>query len=494
VMIGAMGGRSRHAWLVILALVLALGCAGPQIAPQTAAPPPAPTAQPATAPGGPASDLLNAVLWMQRSVEYKANALTAFALARIRLDQALEDRNWTAAPKEQTGAYQSLPPAIVLDIDESILDNSGYQAWMTLKGTSFDPKTWNAYVNTVTSQPIPGAVEFANYAASKGVKVFYVSNRTAEEEPATRKNLEKLGFPMGGDVDTMLMTRKKPDAARPERPVRARSPVRVDLRHGRFGGRLERGDDLAGPDALHGRGLRAVRARLAPGRASRRRVGPARDDGGLLSRHGRVGSGHRGRARRLVAGRRADRNGRLLVDLSPGRHPHARAEREEPGLHDRPQRAGRQPRHRRRRRAHGLPREVCGLACRLRRARPHRARVRRAVRAGRAPRRRPARQAPAEDGRPAALGAGACAHRDDLGRRLGQPDLQLHDERQRPAPDRAPARGRRRSRVDRRAARRRLHRGLVRAAHRRQADRSGAAQMGVRAGRGRADPAVPLRL
>jgi 5'-nucleotidase (lipoprotein e(P4) family) len=211
VMIGAMGGRSRHAWLVIFALVLALGCAGPQIAPQTAAPPPGPTAQPAPAPGVPASDLLNAVLWMQRSVEYKANALTAFALARIRLDQALEDRNWTAAPKEQSGAYQSLPPAIVLDIDESILDNSGYQAWMTLKGTSFDPKTWNAYVNTVTSQPIPGAVEFANYAASKGVKVFYVSNRTAEEEPATRKNLEKFGFPMGGDVDTMLMTRKHPE-------------------------------------------------------------------------------------------------------------------------------------------------------------------------------------------------------------------------------------------------------------------------------------------
>src|SRR5262249_40873272 len=80
-----------------------------------------------------------------------------------------------------------------------------------LKGTSFDPKTWNAYVNTVTSQPIPGAVEFAKYADGKGVKVFYLSNRTAEEEPATRKNLEKFGFPMGGAVDTMLMTRKQPD-------------------------------------------------------------------------------------------------------------------------------------------------------------------------------------------------------------------------------------------------------------------------------------------
>jgi acid phosphatase len=165
----------------------------------------------AAAEDAPASDLLNAVLWMQRSVEYKATTLTAFTLARIRLDQALLDPNWTAAPREQTGAYQSLPPAIVLDVDESILDNSAYQAWMTLKAMTFDPKTWNAYVNTVSSRAIPGTVEFARYASSRGVKVFYVSNRVAEEEPATRKNLEQLGFPMGGDVDTMLMARGQPD-------------------------------------------------------------------------------------------------------------------------------------------------------------------------------------------------------------------------------------------------------------------------------------------
>jgi 5'-nucleotidase (lipoprotein e(P4) family) len=195
-MIAAIGNRKSGRRLVTLALVVALGWAVPAVG-QSQEPP--------------AHDLLNAVLWMQRSVEYKATALTAFALARIRLDQALADPNWTAAPKEQTGAYQSLPPAVVLDADESILDNSGYQAWMVLKGTTFDPKTWNAYVNTVTTLAIPGAVEFARYADTRGVKVFYITNRTAEEEPATRKNLEKLGFPMGGTVDTMLMTRKQPD-------------------------------------------------------------------------------------------------------------------------------------------------------------------------------------------------------------------------------------------------------------------------------------------
>jgi 5'-nucleotidase (lipoprotein e(P4) family) len=190
-------GHLRRTWPAALTLIVALGCATPPVARQTLDPP--------------ASDLLNAVLWMQRSVEFRASALTAFALARIRLDQALADPSWTGAPREQTGAYQSLPPAVILDVDETILDNSGYQAWMALKGTSFDPKTWNAYVNTVTSLAVPGALEFARYADAKGVKVFYVSNRTAEEEPATRRNLEKLGFPMGGGVDTMLMTRKQLD-------------------------------------------------------------------------------------------------------------------------------------------------------------------------------------------------------------------------------------------------------------------------------------------
>jgi acid phosphatase len=202
-MIGTLGDRVFRRWPATLVLVVVVGACAPVPVQRTADRPPA--ADP------PASDLLNAVLWMQRSVEFKASALTAFALGRIRLDQALADPSWTGAPTEQTGAYQWLPAAVIVDIDETILDNSGYQAWMTLKGTTFDPKTWNAYVKTVTSLPIPGALEFARYADAKGVKVFYISNRTAEEEPATRKNLEKFGFPMGGSTDTMLMAREQPD-------------------------------------------------------------------------------------------------------------------------------------------------------------------------------------------------------------------------------------------------------------------------------------------
>ena len=159
----------------------------------------------------PQHDLLNATLWMQRSVEYKANSLAVFALAKMRLDQALADKNWTGAPAEQTGAYQDLPPALILDLDETLIDNSRFQAWMLMNDKVFTGPVWTQFVNSGVSEEIPGALDFLKYADAKGVKLFYVSNRTAEEEAGTRKNLERLGFPMGGNVDPFLMTRKKPD-------------------------------------------------------------------------------------------------------------------------------------------------------------------------------------------------------------------------------------------------------------------------------------------
>ncbi len=158
-----------------------------------------------------ANDNLNAVLWMQRSVEYKANSEAVFALAKIRLDEALKDKSRTAAPAEQTGNFKDLSPAVVMDADETVLDNSGYQAWMVVNGTTFNPKTWTQFVKSETSAAIPGAVEFAKYAESKGVRVFYVTNRTKEEEAATRENMRKLGFPMDANIDTILTAKEQPD-------------------------------------------------------------------------------------------------------------------------------------------------------------------------------------------------------------------------------------------------------------------------------------------
>jgi 5'-nucleotidase (lipoprotein e(P4) family) len=159
----------------------------------------------------PAHDMLLANLWMQRAVEYKANTLTVYALARLRLEEALADRSWTAAPAEQKGDFQNLPPAVIVDVDETVLDNSKYEVWLMQADQSFSTKTWNQFCAAQISTAIPGAVEFTKYAESKGVKVFYVTNRGAETEKDTRANMEKLGFPMGGNVDTFLMQGEKPE-------------------------------------------------------------------------------------------------------------------------------------------------------------------------------------------------------------------------------------------------------------------------------------------
>jgi len=159
----------------------------------------------------PANDNLNAVLWDQTSVEAKANAIGAYALAQVRLDQALADKAWTAAPVEQTGSFADLPPAIILDVDDTLLNTSAYQAWNIKAGTSFSPTTWTDYVKSQTDVAIPGAVAFTQYAASKGVKVFYVTNRSKEEKGPTVEEMKKLGFPMGDNVDTFLASKEQPD-------------------------------------------------------------------------------------------------------------------------------------------------------------------------------------------------------------------------------------------------------------------------------------------
>jgi 5'-nucleotidase (lipoprotein e(P4) family) len=157
------------------------------------------------------NDMLLATLWTQRSMEYRGNSLTVFALAKIRLDQALADKSWTAAPVEQKGDYQNLPPAVVLDLDETLLDNSLYQVWMLKNNQTFSTKTWNAFCAAQVSLAIPGAVDFTKYADTKGVKVFYITNRAIETKQDTRANMEKLGFPMGGNVDTFMMQNEKPE-------------------------------------------------------------------------------------------------------------------------------------------------------------------------------------------------------------------------------------------------------------------------------------------
>lgn len=159
-------------------------------------------------------DTLNAVAWTQTSVEYRASAMQAWSAARSALPRALKQRNWSAA-LEQTGNFRKLPPAIIVDIDETVLDNSPAQARFLLEGDGrFDRGKWEQWTQEGAAKPVPGAVEFLREAAARGVTIFYLSNRAATESAGTLANLSRHGFPIapqarGSLGDSVLLRDEK---------------------------------------------------------------------------------------------------------------------------------------------------------------------------------------------------------------------------------------------------------------------------------------------
>lgn len=153
---------------------------------------------------------LHSTLWVRTAPEYRGVAEQTYRIAKERLDAALKNRKWTAA-LEQQGRYERLPPAVVLDIDETVLDNSGYNVRVIALQKSWDNPTWFRWVEEASAPAIPGAVDFTRHARRRGVEVFFVTNREAELEPATRRNLEQAGFPLNPKLDTVLTKGEKPE-------------------------------------------------------------------------------------------------------------------------------------------------------------------------------------------------------------------------------------------------------------------------------------------
>jgi acid phosphatase len=151
---------------------------------------------------------LGAVLWVQTSAEYRACAEQAYRAAKEKLDLAIGNQNWTAAT-EQLKDYQHLPPAVILDVDRTVLDNTPFQGQLVKEGRAFTRDLWEKWVFMEKAPSVPGALEFVKYAESKKVEVFFVTNRTANLEQATRNNLEKFGFPTKREPDTVLMRKEK---------------------------------------------------------------------------------------------------------------------------------------------------------------------------------------------------------------------------------------------------------------------------------------------
>ncbi|GAA4098622.1 5'-nucleotidase, lipoprotein e(P4) family [Mucilaginibacter panaciglaebae] len=121
-------------------------------------------------------------LYQQRAAEYKALCFQAYNIARLRLDDALRHKS-------------KKPLAVVTDIDETLLDNSPLDAMLAINNREFDLKAWKRWTAKGIADTVPGAPSFFKYAASKGVAVFYITNRDEDERQGTTKNLKLYHLP-----------------------------------------------------------------------------------------------------------------------------------------------------------------------------------------------------------------------------------------------------------------------------------------------------------
>lgn len=174
-----MNGRA-----LVTFLALAAACApAPTVSPAPAAPPPAAAAQgPQTlAVPLPPSTAVGAIHWWRNSAEQRALFVQTYRWAGERLREL--------AGRERSGGW-----AVIMDADETTLDNSTYQLRRNGQNQGYSSETWAAWAREKAAPAIPGAAEFTRLVHELGGRVAIVSNRDEEICGDTRDNLRQVGI------------------------------------------------------------------------------------------------------------------------------------------------------------------------------------------------------------------------------------------------------------------------------------------------------------
>jgi acid phosphatase len=168
-----------------------------------------------------------AVTWMQKSAEYQLLAEQTYRHALTQLITGLHDRQWSADECQIVdGNFASKPPAVILDLDETVLDNSYYNARNILGGFGHTQENWNQWCQEGKATAVPGALDFVKAAEALGVKVFFITNREDPVKEATVKNLNELGF----KTDDLHVLTKNDEAGRGDDKLSRRAAVAAQCR------------------------------------------------------------------------------------------------------------------------------------------------------------------------------------------------------------------------------------------------------------------------
>lgn len=137
--------------------------------------------------------MLLACAYQQTAAEYRALCYQAYNAAM------------TALVRDLTDLDTDDSRAVVVDVDETVLDNSPYQAACILNNTDY-PQGWDEWCGMAAARPVPGSLEFLELVRGYGVDVYYVTNRKEHLRAVTLKNLQEMGFPQAEDDHLLMRT------------------------------------------------------------------------------------------------------------------------------------------------------------------------------------------------------------------------------------------------------------------------------------------------
>ncbi len=137
--------------------------------------------------------LPNDIRWVTNSSEY-----------HILCEQIYENAWNSLSENLKTAKSQSV---IIMDLDETVLDNSKYQIDLTEKGESYNPESWSIWVNQKEADLVPGAKKFIDRVRTTNVRIVFLSNRMAKNELPTIANMEALSIYEKDDIFMLRLDR-----------------------------------------------------------------------------------------------------------------------------------------------------------------------------------------------------------------------------------------------------------------------------------------------
>ena len=137
--------------------------------------------------------LPNDVRWTRESKEYKALCYQVYNNATNKLKKKLVHNNFSLNIIDNNYA-------VVMDLDETVLDNSDYQVMLFDKNEKFNPKSWDEWVLLENAKLVPGSLDYINFLRENNIQIIFISNRMDNRVEETKNNLKKLGVYSDSDI------------------------------------------------------------------------------------------------------------------------------------------------------------------------------------------------------------------------------------------------------------------------------------------------------